>query len=47
MNNTGKSKTVFLKQDELDRVQKLMLNGIKFVTIVRRGIAEFEKDSIN
>lgn len=46
MKNLGKAVTVFLKEDELDKLEKLKNNGIKFVEIVRRGIEEYGKDML-
>ena len=43
MKNLGKAVTVFLKEDELNKLEKLKSSGIKFIEIVRRGIEEYAK----
>ncbi len=43
MNNMGKTVSVFLKQEELERLEVLKRKGIKTIEIFRRGIEELEK----
>ena len=45
MENLGKTVSVFLKQDDLTRLEKLRkIYGKKTIDILRRGMYETEKD---
>jgi hypothetical protein len=44
MKNLGKTVSVFLKVEELDKLELLRLNDVKFIDIVRRGIKEYGKE---
>lgn len=46
MQNTGKNVSVFLKQQELEKLEKLKLTGVKVVEVVRRGIEEIAKEQL-
>lgn len=46
MKNLGKNVSVFLKEDDLDKLEKLKSQGIKFIDVVKRGIEEIGKDML-